>query len=158
MNIMMLLEMANSVFADRIAFTNSDDNSSFTYQELFDCSGKAALAAQESSNSNFAILDVNSLAMPVGLFGSAWAGLPFVPLNYRLTESEIEAMLARISPTYLVTDENRAATLAARSDISLVTRNQFLNEVIPIPGQWIRKMLLSCCSPVEPRVNRRQPF
>ena len=135
MNIMMLLEMANSVFADRIAFTNSDDKSSITYQELFDCSGKAASAARNSGSDNFAILDVNSLAMPVGLFGSAWAGLPFVPLNYRLTESEIEAMLARISPVYLVTEEDRAAAYADRSDIALVTRNQFLSEVIPASGQ-----------------------
>jgi len=131
MNIMMLLEMANSVFADRVAFTNSDDNSSLTFQELFDCSGKAALVAQESGCNNLAILDVTSLAMPVGLFGSAWAGLPFVPLNYRLTESEIEALLARILPVYLVSEEVRAPTYAERSDIAMVTRNQFLKEVVP---------------------------
>lgn len=130
MNIMMLLEMANSVFADRVAFTNSDDGSSLTYQELFDSSGKAALTAQSSGSSNFVILDVNSLAMPVGLFGSAWAGLPFVPLNYRLTEAEIDALLARITPAYLVTEEDRASTYSGRTDITHVTRNQFLSEVI----------------------------
>jgi acyl-CoA synthetase (AMP-forming)/AMP-acid ligase II len=135
MNIMMLLEMANSVFPDRIAFTNSDDDSSFTYQELFEVSGNAALIAQNSSTRNFAILDVNSLAMPVGLFGSAWAGIPFVPLNYRLTQQEIEALLARISPAYLVTDEERVSTYADKSDMTLVTRDQFLDEVRPAAGQ-----------------------
>lgn len=132
MNIMMLLEMANSVFADRVAFTNSDDGASITYQELFDSSGKAALTAQTSGSSHFAILDVNSLAMPVGLFGSAWAGLPFVPLNYRLTGSEIDALLARITPAYLVTQEDRATTYSDRSDITVVTRKQFLSQLIPV--------------------------
>lgn len=132
MNIMMLLEMANSVFADRVAFTNSDDGASITYQELFDSSGKAALTAQTSGSSHFAILDVNSLAMPVGLFGSAWAGLPFVPLNYRLTGSEIDALLARITPAYLVTQEDRVTTYSDRSDITVVTRKQFLSQLIPV--------------------------
>ena len=68
MNLMMLLEMANSAFADRTAFTNSEDGSSITYQELFDQSGKAARAAQSSDSEHFAIRDVNSLAMPIGIF------------------------------------------------------------------------------------------
>jgi len=130
MNIMMLLEMANSVFPDRIAFTNSDDGSSVTFQELFESSGKAALAMQATGSRNVTVIDVSSLAMPIGLFGSAWAGLPFVPLNYRLTAPEIEALLARVTPTYLVTTEHHSDTYADRDDISLVTRNQFLKDVV----------------------------
>jgi acyl-CoA synthetase (AMP-forming)/AMP-acid ligase II len=135
MNIMMLLEMANSVFPDRIAFTNSDDNSSVTFQDLFESSGKAALAMQASGSSHVTVLDVSSLAMPVGLFGSAWAGLPFVPLNYRLTEPEIEALLGRVNPTYLVTTEQHRDTYSNREGISLVTRDQFLNTAIQESGQ-----------------------
>ena len=127
MNIMMLLEMANSVFADRVAFTSSDDGASITYQELFARSNCVATAAEASGNEYFSILDVNSLAFPIGLFGSAWAGLPFVPLNYRLTDAELEALLDRISPGYLVTDADRAITYADRENVTVVARDQFLN-------------------------------
>jgi acyl-CoA synthetase (AMP-forming)/AMP-acid ligase II len=44
------------------------------------------------------LLDVTSLAMPVGLFASGWAGMPFVPLNYRLTGAELDALLERLRP------------------------------------------------------------
>lgn len=127
---MMLLEMANSVFSDRIAFTNADDGSSITYQELFERSGKAATIAQASACDYFAIRDVNSLAMPIGLFGSAWAGLPFVPLNYRLTNSEIDALLSRVTPAYLVTEDEHTSTYADRENISSVSRSSFLDATI----------------------------
>ncbi|MBV1906491.1 MAG: acyl--CoA ligase [Pseudomonadales bacterium] len=126
MNLMMILEMANSAFADRIAFTNSEDGSSITYQELFDQSGSAALAAQGTTSDHFAIRDVNSLAMPIGIFASSWAGLPFVPLNYRLTEAEIEALLTRITPTYLVTHDDHEEVYTNREGITPVTRGAFL--------------------------------
>ncbi|MBV1877021.1 MAG: acyl--CoA ligase [Pseudomonadales bacterium] len=131
MNTMMILEMASSAFADRIAFTNSEDGTSITYQQLFDNSGKAAAAALASKNDHLAIRDVNSVAMPIGIFASSWAGLPFVPLNYRLTEPEIEALLARIKPTYLVTNDEHSTTYANQADITPVTRSDFLNQVIP---------------------------
>ena len=55
--------------------------------------------------------------MPIALFASSWAGLPFVPLNYRLTGAELDALLDRIKPVYLVTDADRAANLAGTEGI-----------------------------------------
>ncbi len=135
MNIMMLLEMANSVFPDRIAFTNAEDGSSVTYQELFEKSGRAASAAKDSGSDHFGVLDVTSLAMPIGLFGSAWAGLPFVPINYRLTPKEIEQLLSRITPVYLVVEDKRVEDLNEIGDIRVLSRSQFLDEEIPSVGQ-----------------------
>ncbi len=130
MNIMMLLEMANSVFSDRTAFTNADDGTSITYQELFEKSGKAAKIAQQTGSDHFAIRDINSLAMPISLFGSGWAGLPFVPLNYRLTGSEIDALLARITPTYLVAEDEHAGSFSGRESVQSVSRSGFLENLI----------------------------
>ena len=36
--------------------------------------------------------------MPATLFGAAWAGVSYAPLNYRLPEAQLEALLARIEP------------------------------------------------------------
>src|ERR1700712_4272318 len=36
----------------------------------------------------------NSLRFPVALFGAARAGVPFIPLNYRLSGTQLDALLA----------------------------------------------------------------
>jgi|TARA_B100000315_G_scaffold260492_2_gene322340 acyl-CoA synthetase (AMP-forming)/AMP-acid ligase II len=126
MNIMMLLEMATDAFGDRVAFTDSSAGSAITYQELYNRSGHAAFNTRESGCSSLGILDVTSLAVPVALFASAWSGVPFIPLNYRLTDTEIEALLARMNNAYLVTDGERATSFEERTDLTVVTRDRFL--------------------------------
>ncbi len=111
MNLMMLLEMATEGFGDRIALQNAGER--LTYAELFKAAGAAAHAVAGSGAERLAVLDVNSLAVPVGLFAAAWAGVPFVPLNYRLTGKELDALLGSIAPAYLVTDRERAGALAS---------------------------------------------
>lgn len=131
MNLMMLLDMAASAFGDRVAVHNGDDE--LTYKGLYDAAGAAAAEIVASGCERVALLDVNSLAVPVALFASAWAGVPFVPLNYRLTPSELEALLARIAPAYLI----------ARSDavegIDAVDRDEFLARATaggPVAEPW----------------------
>ena len=73
MNLMMLLEMAGSGFGERVAFVSEGD--SLSYSQLFEAAGAAAAAIEASGCERFAVLDVSSLAVPIGLFASAWAGL-----------------------------------------------------------------------------------
>ena len=124
MNLMMLLEMAAGSFGDRTAVRNGDD--SLSYSELFAAAGNAAVEIRESGASRVALLDVSSLAVPVALFGSAWAGVPFAPLNYRLTAEEVERLVAQISPCYLVTSSERVSDLAATEGAHVVAREDFL--------------------------------
>jgi acyl-CoA synthetase (AMP-forming)/AMP-acid ligase II len=123
MNLMMLLEMASQGFGDRVAAQSGDDR--MTFEELFAAAATAAEEIQESAAKHVVLLDVNSLAVPVGLFAAAWAGVPFVPLNYRLTAAELDALLARVEPAYLVTDSERAPALAERATV-VRTREEFL--------------------------------
>ena len=124
MNVMMLLEMAAQGFGERVAFTNGRE--SLTYQELFDAAGAAAAHIKRSGAQYLAMLDVSSLAVPVGLFASAWAGVPYVPINYRLTELEIKALLSRVEPALLVTDAGRVAEFSGHADLQLCARDEFL--------------------------------
>ncbi len=124
MNLMMLLEMAASGFGDRVAVQNGSDT--LTYSELFSAAGAAAAEVSASGCERMAVLDVNSLAVPIGLFGSAWAGVPFAPLNYRLTGAELDALAARIAPSYLVTEADRVKGLAHLRDTTVVAREDFL--------------------------------
>jgi len=124
MNVMMLLEMASQGFGDRVAFTNGDD--SLTYQELYEAAGAAAAQIKRSGCDYVAMLDVTSLAMPVALFGSAWAGVPYVPINYRLTPHEIKALLERVEPCLLITEADRARDYSGHEAVTVCTREEFL--------------------------------
>ncbi|MEE2663986.1 MAG: class I adenylate-forming enzyme family protein [Myxococcota bacterium] len=123
---MMLLEMASAGFADRVAVTDGDR--SMTYEQLFESAGAAARRIQESGAKHLALLDTSSPAVPVALFASAWAGVPFVPLNYRLTGDELERLTSQISPALLVTDAERAGQLGALDGIDVIEREAFLAE------------------------------
>jgi long-chain acyl-CoA synthetase len=124
MNLMMLLEMAASGFGERVAVVNEGER--LSYADLFRAAGAAADAIAASGAKHAAILDVSSLALPIGLFGAAWAGVPFVPLNYRLTGAELERLLAQIEPAFLVTDAARARELRERAGVFPVAREEFV--------------------------------
>ena len=126
MNIMMLLEMTSATFPDRVAFVDGEDGTRLTYQELFDNAGRHAARLQSGGFSRVGMLDVSSIATPTGLFSAAWAGLPYVPINYRLTEPEIDALLSRITPAYLVTENDREQRFAAMDDVTAAPRTAFL--------------------------------
>ena len=96
MNLMMLLEMASSAFGDRVAF-GSKDGSGITYQDLYEKAGKASQHFTEANADHVSFLGESNLALPISLFGSSWAGLPFVPLNYRLAGEEVQALADRIT-------------------------------------------------------------
>jgi acyl-CoA synthetase (AMP-forming)/AMP-acid ligase II len=129
MNIAMLLEMAASAMPDRLAFTNGETGESLSYQELFNAAGAAALAIQQSKASRVAVIDVSSLALPIALFGSGWAGIPYVPINYRLTAEEINALLERVKPAFLITGPERVDTYEGGADITVADRQKFLESV-----------------------------
>jgi len=116
MNLTMLLEMAAATHGERVAVQCGGEV--LRYEELFAASGAAARELQASGAAHLALLDVSSLAAPVALFAAARAGLPYVPLNYRLTEGELDALLQRIAPAKLVTDPERAASFSARAATS----------------------------------------
>jgi acyl-CoA synthetase (AMP-forming)/AMP-acid ligase II len=120
----MLLEMAASAFSDRVAVASGTER--LSYGELLAAAGAASRRIRETGALHAALLDVNSLAVPVALFASAWAGVPFVPLNYRLTAAELRALLERIAPCCLVTDAERARSLDAGAGSQVLAREDFL--------------------------------
>jgi len=134
MNLMMLLEMAAGAFGDRVAFQNGPDE--LTYQELFVAAGALGASLKDGRTEHLAMLDVSTLAVPIGLFGASWAGVPFAPLNYRLTDGELDALIAQLNPGRLITDADRAARLGARLEtpgtsdfVEVRSRDAMLSEV-----------------------------
>lgn len=98
MNLLLLLEMAAAGRPGLPAVVGG--GRSLTAEEL--------QAAAWSAASRFAGLDAvayvgtNGLGFPVALFGAAAAGVPFVPLNYRLGAAQLASQLEPLGRTALV--------------------------------------------------------
>ena len=82
MDLNLLLEMAVTGYGDRTAVTAGGE--SLTYADL----GRLAVAGAELIHGNGAdaviYIGPSQPAFPVALFAAGAAGVPFIPLNYRL--------------------------------------------------------------------------
>lgn len=124
MNIATLLEMAADTLPDRAALGHGDGALSFA-----DLAARARAAAAEFAalpGEFVAFLDTNGPAAPIALFGAAIAGKIYVPLNYRLSEPELQALLQRTSPCVLIGGQAYLAKLPPVTGVLPVTTDSFL--------------------------------
>lgn len=131
MNISTILDMAAEAFGDRIGVVSGD--SRYTYAELRTAAVNAAAAIRASGAKYVALLDVNSPAAPVAIYAAAYANVPYVPLNYRLTAPEINELIERVAPAYLVTSADYVKLITPRADVQVVDRAAFLS--LPATGE-----------------------
>ncbi|TDB87455.1 long-chain fatty acid--CoA ligase [Actinomadura sp. KC216] len=106
MDVTLLLQMAAEGFGGRVAIGPRDGGpaETLTYEQLHERSRRAGawLAGRDARHA--VLLGVNSPAVPLLLFGAAFAGLPMAPLNYRLADERLAAVLRRVVPGVAVTD------------------------------------------------------
>ena len=67
--------------------------------------------------------------MPIALFGSAIAGKPFVPVNYRLADDRLRSIVERAAPATVIAGTGVAARLDGVAGIEVVERDEFLATV-----------------------------
>ena len=96
MNLALLLEMAADGVGERVAFGPRDDG--ITYAALRDHATGIA-AELDHRAPTVAMLAETSPLVPAALFGAAWAGASYAPLNFRLPEEARVDLLARLAPT-----------------------------------------------------------
>ena len=136
MNFVMLLEMAAGACGDRVAFKDALAGQSISYSGLYKAAESKAQVLRESGVGYCALLDTANLTVPVALFASGWAGIPYVPINYRLTAEEIDALLDRVSPAFLVTDSERKTQYSDRHSLIVHDRSSF-QEIKPLVSNEI---------------------
>ncbi len=123
MNIALLLEMAADAAPDRVALVC--DGKRWTYSDLLAAARGAFEMIQESGVDYVALLDESSEAAMIALFGAALAGVPYCPLNYRLADEDLSALLGRISPALVIGDEERVERIAGDQGHMVFSRELF---------------------------------
>ena len=120
----MILEMAADGLADRVALGSRDDG--VTFAELGRRSRRAATVLAGMPCTHVVLVDENSPAVPIGLFGSAIASTPFVPVNYRLADDRLRAIISQVTPALVVAGRGVPERLAGLEGIQLIERADFL--------------------------------
>ncbi|MFD1813547.1 class I adenylate-forming enzyme family protein [Rhodococcus gannanensis] len=106
MTVSLLLEMAESADPDRIAVVS--DDSRVTVRELAEFASCAGARLAGSGAGHVAYVGTGGLMLPLLLFASARAGLPFTPLNYRLGEDALRELIGRLPNPVVVADSEYA--------------------------------------------------
>jgi acyl-CoA synthetase (AMP-forming)/AMP-acid ligase II len=110
MNLLLLLDMIGAGRYDEVVVQVGDER--LTGGELLSSSWQAAEAA--SGRDALAYVGTNGLAFPIGVFAAAAAGVPFVPLNYRLSADQLHDLLERVGDALVVAERDPARALTDR--------------------------------------------
>ncbi len=139
MNLMMLLEMAATAMGDRVALGPLDRG--ITCSRLMDDAAALAGRLRASEAEHLVLCDEPGAVLPVALFGAAWAGVPYVPVNYRLGDDDLRRLAERAAPALVLADTGSADRLAAVDGLDIVERDAFLDDpaggaAAAEPGDW----------------------
>ncbi|MBV1686862.1 acyl--CoA ligase [Novosphingobium sp. G106] len=159
MNIALLLEMAAEAAPDRVGLVC--DGKRWTYSELLSAARGAFELIEQSGAQYVALLDESSEAAVIALFGAALAGVPYCPLNYRLADTDLAALLGRIAPALVIGDEERVARIAGDQGHTVLPREEFtlkVQELVPEsvdreydPGEGVAVQLFTSGTTAAPK-------
>ena len=111
MNLSLILELALAGHPDRVAVASGDRR--MTFAELDGHARGVAARLAEQGDRAVIYIGPSSPVLPVALFAAARAGVPFIPLNYRLSADRLDALVAEHPDALVVRDGDDIARLAA---------------------------------------------
>jgi acyl-CoA synthetase (AMP-forming)/AMP-acid ligase II len=127
MNLGMLLDMAADGHADRIALGGRRDGVGFA--ELRRRARRVAALLAGCPGERVGLVDLNSDAVPLALLGAGLAGKPFAPVNYRLADAALAAILRRMAPATVIVGsvEELTGRVGAIDGITALSRSELLD-------------------------------
>src|SRR5580692_379848 len=102
MHLTSLLDIVADALPDRTAV--GPQGRGLTYQDLLQRAQAVSRDLRRREAERLVAVDVNSEAVPLGLFAAAVAGIPYVPVNYRLADAQLAAILERAAPGLAVVE------------------------------------------------------
>ena len=124
MTLVMLLEMVAAAFGERLGIGTASRG--LTYGELADHSARGGALIGERGAGAVAYLGTTDLAFPVALFAAAWAGVPFIPLNYRLSDEQLGALFAHHPDLFVITDDPDRVRALGAATAEVITLDGFM--------------------------------
>ncbi|HXC77511.1 MAG TPA: class I adenylate-forming enzyme family protein, partial [Candidatus Acidoferrum sp.] len=120
MPLSLLIEMAVDAWPDRVAVGTASDH--LTFRQLHDAARNGAEALAGTGARSVAYLDVNGTQFAVAMWSALLAGLPFCPLNYRMSGEQLKPLVAALDSPVLITGS------AYDSDLTRVAVAKFDSE------------------------------
>src|ERR1700749_1026196 len=131
MNLCMLLDMAADGFGSRIVI--GPRATGFTAEQLRAMSIGGAEKIRSAGADSVIYLDVNGPAFPVAMFAAARAGVPLIPVNYRLSTEQLLQRLTKHPKSIGIADAQSEA-LFAQLGIPMLTSEQWMNAAGGLSG------------------------
>lgn len=125
MHVAMLLQMAGDGIGERVALGSG--SAGMSVAELRDQARRVGAFMAERPGERVALVDLNSPAVPLVVFGAAFARKPYVPINYRLTDEQLRAIVARTAPATVIVGEGVEERLGGIDGIEIVGRKELLD-------------------------------
>ncbi len=137
MNIVLLADMAAGAAPDRVAVGTR--HRGLTNAVLLERAGRAAALIVETGASHVVYAAEASPHLPVALFGAAWAGVPFAPVNYRLADAALVRLIGRLGRALVIGDAGTEARFGPIDAATVLTVEQFAAAVdtrSPTAAPW----------------------
>jgi len=124
MTIAMVLDMAMSIYPDRVAVGGPADG--LTYEQLASAAAGGGAVLAEAGAGHAVFVGENGPALPVAAFAACAAGVPFVPLNYRLAPEQIRDLIGQVEAPAVIADEAFLPALAG-TGVAAYSSAEFLD-------------------------------
>jgi len=130
MDLLTLLEMVAAGMGDRVLI--GEKATGLTGEELRARSAAGGRLVTDANVATVVYLGGNGPVFPVALFSAAAAHVPFLPLNYRLSDDQLREIFSRQESAYVITDSpERAAELAP--SFPSISLDDFLEATAKVP-------------------------
>jgi len=101
-NLSLLLETSAGALDDRVAVISGDRE--LSYAQLDELAKRTATYFVEKGATGVVYCGTNDASFPVCVFAAAYAGIPFIPLNYRLGEEQLRPLVEANRGAVVVAD------------------------------------------------------
>jgi len=101
-NLSLLLEMASSASDERIAVVSGDV--ALSAIDLDAAARRVAARFLEMGATGVVYCGTNDVSFPIALFAASYAGIPFIPLNYRLGAEQLRPLVEANAGAVVITE------------------------------------------------------
>ena len=113
MHLASLVELVESSFGERVLLGSRDHHVTGAELGRLVRSGAATLTGRRA----LVYAGENHALLPVALFSAAWAGIPFVPVNYRLEDHHLNSLVDRQREPLVLADAATATRLTTTAPV-----------------------------------------